>query len=126
GRHPLSAGFPRRRHHWRHGIDPGSCARRADRWPRRAARLRLHSDLCHRRNVSDHGARVGRSAAGPVGGPLAMSITQDARLQPANLTAATPLTGLAHTDFGNPAAWVLAFILIVMPLLANGFFLIEI
>jgi branched-chain amino acid transport system permease protein len=55
-----------------------------------------------------------------------MSITQDARLQPDNLAAATPLTGLAQTDFGNPAAWVLAFILIVMPLLANGFFLIEI
>jgi len=55
-----------------------------------------------------------------------MSITQDARLQPDNVAAATPLTGLAQTDFGNPAAWVVALVLIVMPLLANGFFLIEI
>jgi branched-chain amino acid transport system permease protein len=56
-----------------------------------------------------------------------MSITQDARLQPDNaVTAATPLPGLARPDFGNPAAWVVGFILIVMPLLANGFFLIEI
>jgi branched-chain amino acid transport system permease protein len=55
-----------------------------------------------------------------------MSITQDARLQPDNLAAATPLSGFAQTDFGNPAAWVVAFILIVMPLIANGFFLIEI
>jgi branched-chain amino acid transport system permease protein len=56
-----------------------------------------------------------------------MSITQDARLQPENaVTAATPPTGLARPDFGNPAVWVVGFILIVMPLLANGFFLIEI
>ena len=55
-----------------------------------------------------------------------MSITQDARLQPDNAVTATPLPGLARPDFGNPAAWVVGFILIVMPLLANGFFLIEI
>ena len=56
-----------------------------------------------------------------------MSITQDARLQPDNaVAAATPLPGLARPDFGNPAAWVVGFILLVMPLLANGFFLIEI
>ena len=54
-----------------------------------------------------------------------MSITQDARLQP-EPAAAKSLTGLAGTDFGHPAAWVVAFFLIVMPLIANGFFLIEI
>ena len=36
------------------------------------------------------------------------------------------MPGLARPDFGNPAAWVVGFILLVMPLLANGFFLIEI
>ena len=54
-----------------------------------------------------------------------MSITQDARLQP-EPAAATSLTGLGQADFGHPAAWVVAFFLIVMPLIANGFFLIEI
>ena len=55
-----------------------------------------------------------------------MSITQDARLQPDQVAAAPPMTGLARADFGNPAAWAVAFLLIVMPLIANGFFLIEI
>ena len=55
-----------------------------------------------------------------------MSITQDARLQPDNLTAEAPATGFTRTDFGNPAAWAVAVILIIMPLIANGFFLIEI
>jgi len=54
-----------------------------------------------------------------------MSITQDARLQP-EPAAATSLTGLAQADFGHPAAWIVAFFLIAMPLIANGFFLIEI
>ena len=36
------------------------------------------------------------------------------------------MTGLARSDFGHPAAWVVAFLLIIMPLIANGFFLIEI
>jgi len=55
-----------------------------------------------------------------------MSITQGAPLQPDNLAAASPMTGFARADFGNPAAWVVGFILIIMPLIANGFFLIEI
>ena len=55
-----------------------------------------------------------------------MAMTQDARLQSDNLAAATPMTGLARGDFGNPAAWVVGFILIVMPFIANGFFLVEI
>jgi branched-chain amino acid transport system permease protein len=54
-----------------------------------------------------------------------MSITQDARLQ-AEPAAAAPLSGLDRADFGNPAAWVLALVLVIMPLIANGFFLIEI
>jgi branched-chain amino acid transport system permease protein len=55
-----------------------------------------------------------------------MSITQDSRLQPDKLATAPPMTGLAGADFGHPAAWVVALVLIVMPLVANGFFLIEI
>jgi branched-chain amino acid transport system permease protein len=54
-----------------------------------------------------------------------MSITQDARLQP-EPAAAVPLNGLAGADFGNPAAWAVALLLVIMPLIANGFFLIEI
>src|ERR1700693_5106180 len=54
-----------------------------------------------------------------------MAITQDARVQP-EPAAATPLSGLARTEFGQPAAWIVAFLLIIMPLIANGFFLIEI
>ena len=55
-----------------------------------------------------------------------MSITQDSRLQPDKLSAAPPITGLGGADLGHPAAWAVAFVLIVMPLIANGFFLIEI
>jgi branched-chain amino acid transport system permease protein len=55
-----------------------------------------------------------------------MSITQDARLQPDKLATAPPMTGLAGADLGHPAAWAIALVLIVMPLIANGFFLIEI
>jgi branched-chain amino acid transport system permease protein len=54
-----------------------------------------------------------------------MSITQDARLQP-EPAPAVPLNGLAGADFGNPAAWAVALLLVIMPLIANGFFLIEI
>jgi branched-chain amino acid transport system permease protein len=54
-----------------------------------------------------------------------MSITQDARLQP-EPAAAVPLNGVAGADFGNPAAWAVALLLVIMPLIANGFFLIEI
>src|SRR6202043_4146859 len=64
-------------------------------------------------------------AAGPSGGPLATSITQDARLQPEPV-AATTLNGFSQADFGHPTAWVVAFLLVIMPLIANGFFLIEI
>ena len=33
---------------------------------------------------------------------------------------------MAWTEFQNPAAWAVAVILLIMPLIANGFFLIEI
>jgi branched-chain amino acid transport system permease protein len=55
-----------------------------------------------------------------------MSITQDTRLQPAPAAAASPLSGLARSELGHPAAWVVAFLLVIMPLIANDFFLIEI
>ena len=53
-----------------------------------------------------------------------MSMTQDARLPPDTLAAPAPITGLVRTDLATPAVWLVAFILIVMPLIANGFFLI--
>ena len=52
-----------------------------------------------------------------------MSITQDARLQP-EPAATTPLSGPARTEFGQPAVWIVGLLLIIMPLIANGFFLI--
>jgi branched-chain amino acid transport system permease protein len=55
-----------------------------------------------------------------------VSVTQDARLPPGNLAAATPMAAFARADFGHPAAWAVAIILIIMPLIANGFFLVEI
>jgi branched-chain amino acid transport system permease protein len=55
-----------------------------------------------------------------------MAMTQDARLPADKLAAATPISGFARTEFSNPAGWAIAIILIIMPLLANGFFLIEI
>jgi len=55
-----------------------------------------------------------------------MSITQDARLQPEPATAAAPSSGFARSELGHPAAWIVAFLLLIMPLIANGFFLIEI
>ena len=55
-----------------------------------------------------------------------MSITQEApRLTP-EPAATAPLSGFVPADFGHPAAWVIAFLLVIMPLIANGFFLIEI
>jgi len=55
-----------------------------------------------------------------------MSITQEApRLQP-EPAATAPLGGFAPADFGHPAAWAVAFLLVIMPLIANGFFIIEI
>jgi branched-chain amino acid transport system permease protein len=55
-----------------------------------------------------------------------MALTQDARLPADKLATATPISGFARTELGNPAGWAIAIILIIMPLLANGFFLIEI
>jgi branched-chain amino acid transport system permease protein len=52
-------------------------------------------------------------------------------IQPAELHAATPAEAArpsARTwpELYNPAAWIVAAILLIMPLIANGFFLIEI
>ena len=56
-----------------------------------------------------------------------MSLTHSAPSQvgsPAS-TAGTE-TGLSWIEFDNPAAWAVGVILLIMPLIANGFFLIEI
>ena len=57
-----------------------------------------------------------------------MSLAQPAQLDPQQLPAAAapPLTARAWPEFDNPATWIVAIILLVMPLIANGFFLIEI
>src|SRR5881227_2444108 len=60
-----------------------------------------------------------------------MSVVHDARVQahiqvhnPAS-TAQAP-AARAWPDVNDPAAWIVAIILLLMPLIANGFFLIEI
>src|SRR5262249_46819868 len=45
--------------------------------------------------------------------------------QPPASAAQRPAT-IAWAEFDNPAAWIVAVILLIMPLIANGFFLIEI
>jgi branched-chain amino acid transport system permease protein len=59
-----------------------------------------------------------------------MALTQEA--QNARLPAQPPASAggrparLAWAEFDNPAAWAVAVLLLIMPLIANGFFLIEI
>ncbi len=55
-----------------------------------------------------------------------MALVQDTRFhaKPPALAARRPT--LAWTEFDNPAAWVVAVLLLIMPAIANGFFLIEI
>jgi branched-chain amino acid transport system permease protein len=58
-----------------------------------------------------------------------MSLTERAPLHtrpPAIASAAQRPTIVAWLEFDNPAAWIVAAILLIMPLIANGFFLIEI
>ncbi len=58
-----------------------------------------------------------------------MSLTERAPLHtrpPAIASAAQRPTIAAWLEFDNPAAWIVAAILLIMPLIANGFFLIEI
>jgi len=56
-----------------------------------------------------------------------MSLTHGAPLQ-ANQSASAARRAIirAWPELDNPAAWLLALILLIMPLIANGFFLIEI
>src|SRR6476661_2739697 len=56
-----------------------------------------------------------------------MSLTQGAQLQ-ASQTASAARRAItrAWPELDNPAAWLVALILVIMPLIANGFFLIEI
>ncbi len=56
-----------------------------------------------------------------------MSLLQDARLParpPVSTAGAT--SGTVWAEFDHPAAWAVAAIFLIMPLIANGFFLIEI
>src|SRR5690242_4648957 len=58
-----------------------------------------------------------------------MSLTQEApgaRLHTKPPASAARQPAIAWTEFQNPAAWAVAVILLIMPLIANGFFLIEI
>src|SRR6201997_4359147 len=56
-----------------------------------------------------------------------MSLSQPAELhEPTPAAAARPSTIRAWPGLDNPAAWIVAVLLLIMPLIANGFFLIEI
>ena len=50
-----------------------------------------------------------------------MSITQGQRLR-----SPAPATRAVAQNYGPPAAWIVAALLLILPLIANGFFLIEI
>ncbi|WP_375776613.1 branched-chain amino acid ABC transporter permease [Bradyrhizobium sp. ma5] len=56
-----------------------------------------------------------------------MSLLQSTQFRP-DPSANAPRRALIRTwpEFQNPAAWLVALILVIMPLIANGFFLIEI
>jgi branched-chain amino acid transport system permease protein len=55
-----------------------------------------------------------------------MSVIHDARV-PVRLAAAAQRSAVrGWPEIDNPAAWIVAIILLIMPLIANGFFLIEI
>jgi branched-chain amino acid transport system permease protein len=55
-----------------------------------------------------------------------MSLLQDTRFRAKPPAIAGQRPAIAWTGFDNPAAWVVAVLLLIMPLIANGFFLIEI
>ena len=56
-----------------------------------------------------------------------MSLTHDTRIQiRSSASSAQRQAARTWPDLNNPAAWIVAVILLIMPLLANGFFLIEI
>jgi branched-chain amino acid transport system permease protein len=56
-----------------------------------------------------------------------MSLTQGAQAHATpSVTAAQRFTARAWPELNNPAAWLVAVILLIMPLIANSFFLIEI
>ncbi len=55
-----------------------------------------------------------------------MALTERAQLHARPPAAARRPPALAWAEFDNPVAWIVALILLIMPLIANGFFLIEI
>ncbi|HEX9211986.1 MAG TPA: branched-chain amino acid ABC transporter permease [Bradyrhizobium sp.] len=56
-----------------------------------------------------------------------MSVTHDVRVQVHQPVATAQRPAVrGWPDINNPAAWIVAVILLIMPLIANGFFLIEI
>src|SRR5690349_16213934 len=58
-----------------------------------------------------------------------MSLTQEVpgnRLHTKPPATAAERPALVWTEFQNPAAWAVVVVLLIMPLIANGFFLIEI
>ena len=54
-----------------------------------------------------------------------MAMTQGARVEPRSKTAAPGSIPASRIDFGRAAGWLAAAILLIMPLIANDFFLIE-
>src|SRR5262245_49916481 len=55
-----------------------------------------------------------------------MSLIQSAHRQTSQPAEAARLTLLAWPEFNQPAVWLVAVILLIMPFIASGFFLIEI
>src|SRR5207302_10835208 len=56
-----------------------------------------------------------------------MSLTSPAQVQVTSPAAAVRrFTTRSWPELNNPAAWIVAAVLLIMPLIANGFFLIEI
>lgn len=55
-----------------------------------------------------------------------MSLVQDARIASSAAPSGAEQGSSAWLEFDNPWAWAVAAILLIMPLIANGFFLIEV
>src|SRR5262249_36757229 len=58
------------------------------------------------------------------GGDMSLSHGAHARATPSTIAARPSIR--TWPEINNPAAWIVGIILLIMPLIANGFFLIEI
>ena len=105
------------------GSITGRGARRAHHRPRRADRARLFPDLRDRPHLPDHGARAGRAAAGPAGGQVRPWRSPTAR--PRRAASAGEPTAAWFSGI-DPAAVLVAVVLVIMPAIASDFVLVQI